>query len=244
MAFFSIKYIWTETYPQKYHYPNHNHDFYEMAYYSKGTGLLNADGKDYPLGNGYYAIVPPGMTHCETQHLDAEKICIGIYCNEDFPFLYQKESNAKVHQIINEMLKERQNLKYNSWGLLSIKLNEMFIYIDRDKHSKKRSSITNLEHIVVDIDMNFSEKISLQQYADQLNISYDYFRHKFKELTGFSPQEYITNKKLEAAENLLSSSTLSCSEISNQCGFSTSAQFSKMFKDKYNMSPIQYRRNN
>lgn len=215
-----------------------------MAYYSKGTGLLNADGKDYPLGNGYYAIVPPGMTHCETQHLDAEKICIGIYCNEDFPFLYQKVSNAKVHQIINEMLKERQNLKYNSWGLLSIKLNEMFIYIDRDKHSKKRSSITNFEHIVVDIDMHFTEKISLQKYADQLNISYDYFRHKFKEMTGFSPQEYITNKKLEAAENLLSSSTLSCSEISNQCGFSTSAQFSKMFKDKYNMSPIQYRRNN
>ena len=54
-------------------------------------------------------------------------------------------------QIINEMLKERQNLKYNSWGLLSIKLNEMFIYIDRDKYSKKRSSIANLEHIIVDI---------------------------------------------------------------------------------------------
>lgn len=241
MAFFSMRYIWPETYPHEYHYPDHNHDFYEMAYYTNGTGLLTADGKDYPLGNGYYAIVPPGMNHCETQHLEAEKICIGIYCNEKLPFIYQKDSTKKIHLIISEMLKERQNLKYNSWNLLGVKINEMFIYIDRDKYAKKKSSIDNLEHIVVDIESNYNEKISLKKYADQLNISYDYFRHKFKELTGLSPQEYITNKKLESAANMLSSTTFSCSEIAEKCGFSNPAQFSKMFKEKYNMPPKQYR---
>jgi len=241
MAFFSMRYIWSEEYPHEYHYPDHNHDFYEMAYYTNGTGLLTADGKDYPLGNGYYAIVPPGMTHCETQHLDAEKICIGIYCNEKLPFIYQKDSTKKIYLIISEMLKERQNLKYNSWNLLGIKVNEMFIYIDRDKYAKKKSSIANLEHIVIDIESNYNEKISLKKYAEQLNISYDYFRHKFKELTGLSPQEYITNKKLESAANMLSSTTFSCSEIAEKCGFSNSAQFSKMFKEKYNITPKKYR---
>jgi len=242
MASFSMRYIWSETYPHEYHYPEHTHDFYEMAYYTNGTGLLTADGKDYPLGNGYYAIVPPGMTHCETQHLDAKKVCIGIYCNEKLPLIYQKESTTKIHLIINEMLKERENLKYNSWGLLGVKVNEMFVYIDRDKYAKKISSIANLEHIIVDMDLRYNEKISLQKYADQLNISYDYFRHKFKEITGLSPQEYITNKKLDSAANMLSSSSLSCSEIAEKCGFSNSAQFSKMFKEKYNISPIQYRK--
>lgn len=242
MANFSIRYIWPETYPHEFHYPDHTHDFYEMAYYTNGTGLLKADGKDYPLGNGYYAIVPPGMKHCETQHLNAEKVCIGIYCNEKLPFIYQKESSTKIHLIISEMLKERKNLKYNSWGLLGIKINEMFIYIDRDKYAKKKSSIANLEHIIVDMESRYHEKISLEEYAKQLNISYDYFRHKFKEVTGFSPQEYISNKKLDTAANMLTSSSLSCSEIADKCGFSNSAQFSKMFKEKYKISPNKYRK--
>jgi len=89
--------------------------------------------------------------------------------------------------------------------------------------------------------MILSKKDNVKKYAEQLNISYDYFRHKFKEMTGLSPQEYITNKKLESAAIMLSSTFFSCSEIAEKCGFSNSAQFSKMFKEKYNMSPKQYR---
>ena len=91
------------------------------------------------------------------------------------------------------------------------------------------------------MDEKFNEKISLQKYAEQLNISYDYFRHKFKSITGVSPQEYIVNKRLEAALNLISTTNLSCTEISEKCGFSDSAQFSKMFKEKYKISPRKYR---
>jgi len=241
---FTMRYIWDEEYPHKYTYPKHEHVFYEMAYYPIGTGLLNADGKDYPLGDGYYAIVPPNMSHYETQHLESRKICIGFYCNEKLPFIYQKDYSKKIHRIINEMFKEKGNLTYNSWDLLAFKLGEMFIYIDRDKQGNKKSAISKtIGPIIFEMENNFNKRISLKKYAEQLNVSYDHFRHKFKEITGESPQEYITNKRLEAASNLLSSTALSCSEIAENCGFSNSAQFSKMFKEKYNISPRQYRKN-
>ena len=243
MPNFTMRYIWKEEYPHEYYYPNHDHNFYEMAYYPVGTGLLTADGKDYPLGDGYFAIVPPDMTHCETQHLDAKKVCIGFYCNEKLPFIYQKDYSQKVHRIVSEMLKERNNLTYNSWDFLGIKLGEMFIYIDRNKHTNNKAATSIIGHIIIEVENNYNKRISLKKYATQLNISYDYFRHKFKEITGESPQEFITNKRLETALNMLSSTTLSCSEIAENCGFSNSAQFSKMFKEKYNISPRQYRKN-
>lgn len=236
-----MRYIWYEEYDNEYHYPDHNHNFYEMAYYPVGTGLLNADGNDYPIGDGYFAIVPPGMKHCETQHLEAKKICFAFYSDENIPFLYRKDISQKVHRVLKEIYKESINLQFNSREYISAKLNEMFVYIERDTRTNIKSSDSNFIYIINNMDEKFNEKISLQKYAEQLNISYDYFRHKFKSITGVSPQEYIVNKRLEAALNLISTTNLSCTEISEKCGFSDSAQFSKMFKEKYKISPRKYR---
>ena len=77
--------------------------------------------------------------------------------------------------------------------------------------------------------------------VDFMNISYDYFQHKFKELTGFSPQQFLLNQRLLAAKELLQNSRLSCTEIAYRCGFSTSAQFSMLFKTHLGMSPLAFR---
>ena len=140
------------------------------------------------------------------------------------------------------MYKESRNLLFNSDDYFSTKLNEMFIYINRASNVNNKISATNFEYIINNMDEKYTQKLYLPEYAKQLNISYDYFRHKFKEITGYSPQQYIMNKRLETAIELLSSTNSSCTEISEKCGFSDSAQFSKMFKEQYNMSPRQYRK--
>ena len=240
----TMRYIWTEEYNYDYFYPIHIHDFYEMVYYPNGTGLLTAAEKDFSVGEGNYAIIPPGISHCETQYLGSKKFCIGFYCDSKIPLIYQKDSSGKINRVLNDMYKEHLNLQFNSKDFLSTKLNEMFVYINRynaNDHNGKTIT-SNFEYIINTMEEKFNEKICFQDYAKQLNISYDYFRHKFKEITGFSPQGYIINKRLETAHYMLHSTNYSCTEISEKCGFSDSAQFSKMFREKYNMSPGQCRK--
>jgi len=238
----TIRYIWYESYEPDRYFHTHNHNFYELVYYVNGSGILTADKRNYFIEENSYAIVPSGIYHSEKQLGGSNKICLAFYCEESIPFISKKDFSQKIHRVLKDIYKESKNLNFNSEDYFSTKLNEMFIYINRDLNNNNKISLTNFEYIINIIDEKYNQKLLLPEYAKQLNISYDYFRHKFKEITGFSPQDYIVNKRLENACDLLINSNFSCTEISQKCGFSDSAQFSKMFKEKYKISPTQYRK--
>jgi len=84
----------------------------------------------------------------------------------------------------------------------------------------------------------------LSDCAKQLNLSYDYFQHKFKAITGCSPQQFLIKQRLKASKKLLKEGELNCTEIAFRCGFSTSAQYSALFKKEYGSSPLQYQKEN
>ena len=100
----------------------------------------------------------------------------------------------------------------------------------------------NFDYIINLLRENFFEHINLSDCAKQLNISYDYFQHKFKKLTGTSPQQFLIEQRLLFAEKLLIEGNSNCTEIAYRCGFSTSAQFSAFFKRRFGQSPLQYKR--
>ncbi|MFC5468198.1 helix-turn-helix domain-containing protein [Cohnella suwonensis] len=52
-----------------------------------------------------------------------------------------------------------------------------------------------------------------------------HFRHKFKAAIGDSPSRYIQLKRIEAAKEKLSMTTLSVSKIVSECGFTSSSHF-------------------
>ncbi|MBC7765742.1 MAG: helix-turn-helix transcriptional regulator, partial [Hyphomonadaceae bacterium] len=91
------------------------------------------------------------------------------------------------------------------------------------------------------MDVHFNEKINLQSLAELTCYSYDHFRHKFKEITGYSPNQYIMNKRIESAKEKLSKTTMNISDIAIECGFSTSAQFSYLFKKHMQKTPMAFR---
>ena len=101
----------------------------------------------------------------------------------------------------------------------------------------------NFDYIIHYIKENFHEKIILADCARQLNLSYDYFQHKFKALTGFSPRQFLLMQRLAASEKMLAAGNLSCTKIAYLCGFSSSAQYSAIFKREYGLTPLQFRKN-
>lgn len=117
---------------------------------------------------------------------------------------------------------QQQHFGYKD--MFTIKLNELIISIARNKMNSPNTK--NLEYVINYIDENLHEHINLSDCAKQLNLSYDYFQHKFKKITSLSPQQYLIEQKLIAAEKMQRSGTLSCTEVAYRSGFSTSAQFS------------------
>lgn len=82
---------------------------------------------------------------------------------------------------------------------------------------------------------------TVQYVADALNVSPNYLSVLLKLLTGQSTQQHIHDKLIEKAKEKLSTTDLSVSEIAYELGFEHSQSFSKLFKNKTNLSPLEFR---
>ena len=82
---------------------------------------------------------------------------------------------------------------------------------------------------------------TVQMIADALNISPTYLSALLKALTGQSTQQHIHEKLIEKAKEKLSLTELSVSEIAYALGFEHPPSFSKLFKSKTSLSPIEFR---
>jgi AraC-like DNA-binding protein len=82
---------------------------------------------------------------------------------------------------------------------------------------------------------------TVQYISDALNISPNYLRNLLKIFTGQSTQQHIHNKLIEKAKEKLSTTELSVSEIAYELGFEHPQSFSKLFKTKTRVSPLEFR---
>lgn len=82
---------------------------------------------------------------------------------------------------------------------------------------------------------------TVQYLAAQLNLSASYLSDMLRSLIGQNAQQFIHGKLFDKAKELLSTTTLSASEIAYQLGFEHSQSFSKFFKVKAKVSPLQFR---
>ena len=88
---------------------------------------------------------------------------------------------------------------------------------------------------------HFREKIYLEEIASSLNISESYLYRRFKKETGMRLQDYIIQIRLERAANLLLYSNESLPRIAEYVNFPSQSYFGKMFKEKYGLTPRQFR---
>ncbi|WP_316738930.1 helix-turn-helix transcriptional regulator [Pedobacter aquatilis] len=83
---------------------------------------------------------------------------------------------------------------------------------------------------------------SVKFLSGELNMSPQYMRSLLKSLTGLNTQQHIHEKLIEKAKERLSTTELSVSEIAYELGFEHSQSFSKLFKSKTNISPLEFRK--
>lgn len=82
---------------------------------------------------------------------------------------------------------------------------------------------------------------TVQYIARELHISADYLSDMLRTITGQTTQQHIHAKLIEKAKELLSTTSMQVSEVAYQLGFEYPQSFNKLFKNKTNMSPLEFR---
>ncbi len=82
---------------------------------------------------------------------------------------------------------------------------------------------------------------TVNSLAQELNLSPSYLSDMLRTITGQNTQQHIHNQLIEKAKGFLSTTNLSVSEIAYKLGFEYPQSFSKLFKSKTNLSPLEFR---
>lgn len=167
-------------------------------------------------------------------------------------FLSEKEETTIINIMQNMEQEYCSNIDKFSQDIVIAQLELLLNYADRFYHRQFLTrKITNhdilnrLENILTE---NFKSEVlaekglpTVTNIAEALNVSPNYLSVMLKVLTGQSTQQHIHNKLIEKAKEKLSATELSISEIAYELGFEHSQSFSKLFKSKTNISPLEFR---
>lgn len=89
---------------------------------------------------------------------------------------------------------------------------------------------------------NVHKNMAIEGIAEELQVSYSWFRKAFKTFTGIAPHQYVLQLKIEKAKTLLADTTKPIKAIASALGFESSFYFSRIFKNKTTYSPEAYRK--
>ncbi|QHS58223.1 helix-turn-helix domain-containing protein [Chitinophaga agri] len=162
----------------------------------------------------------------------------------------EKETIFSIFRIIDEELKSRID-EFSHDVIISqieLLLNYCSRFYKRQFLTRKTVSSDLLQKLEALLEDYFNNSKSLQQglpsvqyLAGELNISAAYLSDMLRSLTGQSAQQHIHNKLIEKAKERLSTTEESVSEIAYALGFEHPQSFSKLFKTKTNLSPLEFR---
>ncbi|RUS48590.1 helix-turn-helix domain-containing protein [Cohnella sp. AR92] len=87
---------------------------------------------------------------------------------------------------------------------------------------------------------HYAEELTADAIAEKLGISRDHLRHLFKEETGQTVLDTLTQVRMEQAKKLLRDGSLRIYEIAERVGYRNSQYFSQVFRKQVGMTPLEY----
>lgn len=136
----------------------------------------------------------------------------------------------------------------NYWHMefISILCN-LIIFLYREYPGKfPLSHIRKSDQRMLDIqsflDDNFKKDITLDSLSERFFISKYYLAHSYKKITGFTIKQYILLKRISFAKNQLYYTDDSVTDIAMACGFNSQSNFIRIFSQKEDMTPLQFRK--
>jgi AraC-like DNA-binding protein len=108
-----------------------------------------------------------------------------------------------------------------------------------DKSSQKPTWVSKIEEIINDENWG---NLSLNKLANEVGLHPVYLSRKFPEYFKMNFGDYIREKKLEQASLFLQIKSVNNAAIAYECGFSDESHFLRLFKAKFGMTPLQFKK--
>lgn len=148
------------------------------------------------------------------------------YVNEAFDSIFEFFSNCDERNQLEDFVQQR--------------LFECASHVTKIRTKKENPVIKKVAQYVQD---NLEQDLSLDVVAQKVNMSSFYLSKLFKEETGETFINYVTDRRLEKSCKLLKETEKSVKEITADVGYNDQNYFSKLFKNKYGLSPTEFRNN-
>jgi len=227
-------------------------DDWLLFYVAKGIERFELQApQDAPAGS--FIIFKPGdnQSHVHLDEKGAEFYYIHFNATEDFDMcglessmVYHAPQNSEVCTLFEETIDELTVKRIAYEKVCVSKLYTILALLLRgvngNPQAEKRyaDKISFVIHTMVE---NFSDNMTLDEYAKMCSMSKFHFIRTFKEITGVSPIEYKNRIRFDKSKHLLESTSLSVGEIAEKLGFSSQSYFCDAFKKLTGVAPKVYR---
>ncbi|HIB37115.1 helix-turn-helix transcriptional regulator [Mesonia sp.] len=165
-------------------------------------------------------------------------------------FYYQGNYSLQTADIITEMNTDLFSdflraikLESKALEILAVQIEQ---YADDLRLTKNQSvlrkwEIEKIVQLTENIRKDLSVSKTVKELADSIGVNINKLQGGFKYLYNDTVNNYIQSLRLEKAKDLLINSDFSIGEITEKIGLTNPSYFSKVFKEKYNITPNQYR---
>lgn len=244
---------------------SHSHTYYELYYQISGERRYFIEDSIYDIYPGDLVIIKPHELHRTVSsnkkgferyiinfnhnHINKLKKEIGEDNVNDFLNIQCIRFTIKNAEHLSNLIDmvNIENINPDSYSdyfkqnlLANIAL--FCLRHGKSKNQRTKDGADKIQDVAHYIKENCHMKITLHDASKLAFMEETYFSKKFKQLTGFGFNEYLTQIRLKKSEGLLLSTQLSISEIAEMCGFSSANYFGDIFKNCNGESPSQYRK--
>ncbi|WP_242691510.1 helix-turn-helix domain-containing protein [Desertivirga arenae] len=237
----------------KFKYGQHYYDFEEGGMFFVSPNQITGGHAPLSDQSGYTLLFHPDFLLGHELSRKIKEYGFFSYSINEALHLSEKEKTTiiSVFENIEEELKGRidnfsQDVVISQIELL---LNYSNRFYNRQFLTRKAVSsdlLQKVEEILHDYFQSSPNKNqglpTVQFLSEQLHVSASYLSDMLRSLTGQNTQQHIHNHLIEKAKEQLSTSDASISEIAYELGFEHPQSFSKLFKLKTNVSPLDFRR--
>jgi AraC-like DNA-binding protein/mannose-6-phosphate isomerase-like protein (cupin superfamily) len=260
-----------KTFDSSYRMTTHSHDYFEIMFAESGDFelliTLNQKSEKVTITEGQFIFIDSNVIH-KMNILNKVKIynfeftLSRLKMSDLHTVTYLKNIPSFLHflkkldnfiilndsgNILNSLKSIHSSLAKNkedkeSFLLIQAQLLSLLIEIGRCSTELSTQSqsiyVTKMLNI---IDKNLNMYLSPKKFSEYLNVSASYLQRLFKQNTGSTIIDYINEKRVRHAMNLLSSTNDPVIDIAIAVGFNTRQNFGQIFKKFTNITPSEYR---
>ncbi len=256
--------VWYSDVPWQYEL--HDHSAVEILLTLEGSVTYTVDDIVYQVRKGEVLIIPPDMQHALSMGEESSRYLFlfepeGILSMRDIKTLtpyfhrpFHLRDGSEAHVRIRELLLklkdvyEKRELMWNT--VCYSYLLRVYAILGQRYLNGVRNRIPDGGRIVESevitasmtyINNHYKQDLSLDDVAEFAGFSRYYFSRSFKKQTGYSFKDYLCEKRLQVATDLLIRTDKSMKDVAAESGFGSVATFNRVFREKKGCTPTQFR---